>query len=369
MNINLLANVMNLSNAEYYVLVYSAFFIGCIVLSFLINRLFLRFLYTLGIREHDKIIRWGTASKPAVGGFSFFIVFLLSIACYSIFFDVNKVFLNKEFFGMMVSCILGFLLGLADDAYNTQPFLKFNAQLTCGVLLMVSGIQVHVSSWEPLNYFLTLFWVVGIMNSLNMLDNMDAIASSVAVMVILGAISIMMLNQDYSGIFMIILIGMLGSIIGFLFYNWHPSVIYMGDTGSQFLGVFLSAIGLKFFWQPHEVPVTELFDFRQFVIPILIFIVPIVDTTTVFINRILRKQSPFVGGRDHTTHSLAYIGLTDRQVALTVMGLSLMSILLVICIEKFIPVWTPVHTFLFIAYILMVLGIMFSITFFKTKSE
>ncbi|MBK5286197.1 MAG: undecaprenyl/decaprenyl-phosphate alpha-N-acetylglucosaminyl 1-phosphate transferase, partial [Bacteroidia bacterium] len=332
-------------------------------------RLFLRFLYTLGIREHDKIIRWGTESKPSVGGFSFFIIFLLSIVCYSIFFDVNKVFLNREFFGLLVACILGFLLGLADDAYNTQPFLKFNAQLTCGILLMVSGIQVNISSWMPLNYFLTVFWVVGIMNSLNMLDNMDAIASSVAIMVILGAISIMLLNEDYSGIFMIILIGMLGAIIGFLFYNWYPSVIYMGDTGSQFLGVFLAAIGIKFFWQPSTIPTVELIDFKTIIIPVLMFIVPIVDTTTVFINRIMRRQSPFVGGKDHTTHSLAYIGLSERQVALTVMGVSLLSILLVICIVKFITVWTPVYTFLFVAYILLVLGIMFSITFFKTKTE
>jgi UDP-GlcNAc:undecaprenyl-phosphate GlcNAc-1-phosphate transferase len=360
---------MNLTRIQYLVLIYSAFFVGSVVLSFLINRLFLKFLHTLGIRDSDKVIRWGASSKPAVGGFSFFIIFLLSIVCYSIFFDVNKMFMSREFFGMLMACILGFLLGLADDAYNTQPFLKFNAQLTCGVVLMVSGLQVNVSSWMPLNYFLTIFWVVGIMNSLNMLDNMDAIASSVAMMVILGAITMMLLNHDYSGVFMIILIGMLGALIGFLFYNWHPSVIYMGDTGSQFLGVFLSAIGIKFFWQPANIPSPELIDFRQFIIPILMFIVPIVDTTTVFINRIIRRQSPFVGGRDHTTHSLAYIGLTDQQVAFTVIGLSLFSILLVVFIEKFIALWTPFFTFIFVSYILLVLGIMFSITFFKTKSE
>ena len=359
---------MNLTQTQYLVLVYSAFFVGCVVLSFLINRLFLKFLYSLGIRDSDKVIRWGASAKPAVGGFSFFIIFLLSIVIYSIFFDVNKMFMSREFFGFLMACILGFLLGLADDAYNTQPFLKFNAQLTCGVVLMVSGIQVNVSSWMPLNYFLTVFWVVGIMNSLNMLDNMDAIASSVAIMVIVGAITMMLLNHDYSGVFMIILIGMLGALLGFLFYNWHPSVIYMGDTGSQFLGVFLAAIGIKFFWQPASIPSPEFIDFRQFIIPILMFIVPIVDTTTVIINRIIRRQSPFVGGRDHTTHSLAYIGLTDQQVAFTVIGLSLFSILLVIFIVKYIALWTPLFTFIFVSYILLVLGIMFSITYFKTKA-
>src|SRR5258706_550335 len=253
--------MITLTQNQYLVLVYSAFFVGCVILSFLINRLFLRFLFTLGIRSHDKIIRWGSSSKPSVGGFSFFIIFLLSVACYSIFFDVNKVFLNKEFFGLLVACILGFF-----------------------------------------------------------------------------------------------------------FYNWHPAVIYMGDTGSQFLGVFLSAVGIKFFWQAGTVPPSELIDFRQVIIPILVFIVPIVDTTTVFINRILRKQSPFVGGKDHTTHSLAYIGFSDRQVALTFIGISLFSILLVLCIEKLIPVLTAVHTFIFTAYLFIVLGILFSITFFKTKS-
>src|SRR5258706_10403013 len=309
--------MITLPEINYFFLVYSSCFVGCFFFFFLINLLFLRFLFTLGIRSHDKIIRWGSSSKPSVGGFSFFIIFLLSVACYSIFFDVNKVFLNKEFFGFLVACILGFLLGLADDAYNTQPFLKFNAQLTCGILLMVSCIQINISSWMPLNYFLTVFWVVGIMNALNMLDNMDAIASSFSVTVILAAICIMILGGDFSGIYMIILIGMLGAIIGFLFYNWHPAVIYMGDTGSQFLGVFLSAVRIKIFLQACARSPSELIDFRQALIPILVFIVPIVDTTTVFINRILRKQSPFVGGKDHTTHSPAYIGFSERHVALT----------------------------------------------------
>src|SRR5258706_6731614 len=104
----------------------------------------------------------------------------------------------------------------------------------------------------------------------------------------------MILGGDFSGIYMITLIVLLGLIIGFLFYNWHPAVIYMGDTGSQFLGVFLSAVGIKFFLQAGTVPPSELIDFRQVIIPILGFIVPIVDTITVFINRILCNQSPFV---------------------------------------------------------------------------
>src|SRR6187397_2049261 len=96
-----------------------AFFAATIIISLLINKLFLRFVSTLGIRNNNDgtIIRWGTQSKPSVGGFSFYIIFLLSIISYSILFDSNQVFLNREFIGLLLSTLLGFMLGLTDDAY------------------------------------------------------------------------------------------------------------------------------------------------------------------------------------------------------------------------------------------------------------
>src|SRR5258705_6874023 len=96
------------------------FSLATIVISVLINKLFLRFVSTLGIRNNNDgtIIRWGSQSKPSVGGFSFYIIFLLSIISYSILFDSNQVFLNREFIGLLLATLLGFMLGLTDDAYN-----------------------------------------------------------------------------------------------------------------------------------------------------------------------------------------------------------------------------------------------------------
>src|SRR5437868_12115585 len=116
---------------QYFYLVYGSFFLVSVLFSVLINRLFLKFVRTLGIRS-ESVIRWSSESKPSVGGFSFYILCLLSIIAFSIFFDSNKVFLNKEFIGFLLSTMLGFLLGLTDDAYNTQPWLKFFTQFTCG---------------------------------------------------------------------------------------------------------------------------------------------------------------------------------------------------------------------------------------------
>ena len=185
------------SEHQYLITVYGTYFIASILFSFLINRLFLKFVRTLGIRnQDDTVIRWGSQSKPAVGGFSFYILFLLSIITYSIFFDSNQVFLNKEFIGLLLASMLGFLLGLADDAYNTKPFLKFLTQVTCAVILMVTGTEISLSYVEPVNYVITIVWVVGIMNSLNMLDNMDAITSTVSISIILSAMVVMIFHQE-----------------------------------------------------------------------------------------------------------------------------------------------------------------------------
>src|SRR5215212_8527311 len=167
------------SNNQYFLLVFGVFFLLCIIFSLLINRLFLNFVKTLGIRNPgDAMIRWSSQSKPAVGGFSFYIIYLLAIVSFSIFFDSNKVFLNKEFIGILLATMLGFLLGLTDDAYNTKPLLKLAAQITCGIILAITSTVIKITPYEGLNYFITIFWTVGIMNSLNLLDNMDGVTGS-----------------------------------------------------------------------------------------------------------------------------------------------------------------------------------------------
>lgn len=351
------------TSSDYLLTVYGLFFVASILFSFLINRLFLKFVRTLGIRnQNDAVIRWGSQSKPAVGGFSFYIIYLLSIITYSVFFDSNQVFLSKEFIGILLATMLGFLLGLADDAYNTKPFLKFLTQVTCAIILMVTGTEITLSYLEPVNYILTIFWVVGIMNSLNMLDNMDAITSTVSISIILSALAVMTFHQEFESIYFMILIGVMAAIVGFLYFNWHPSKMYMGDTGSQFLGVFLAAIGIRYLWNA-EPPSGDLISARNLLLPLIVFLMPIIDTTTVVINRLSKGQSPFIGGKDHTTHALAYLGLSDQQVALVFWCMTLLSLLFVVIIEKFLLSWTHVYTLLFSIYVV----VMFSLFFYAAR--
>jgi UDP-GlcNAc:undecaprenyl-phosphate GlcNAc-1-phosphate transferase len=137
----------------------------------------------------------------------------------------------------------------------------------------------------------------------------------------------------------------------------------MGDTGSQFLGVLLGAMAITCFW---NTPFDDSHpsQTKQVILTLIVFIIPIIDTTTVTINRLARGQSPFVGGKDHTTHHLSYAGFSDRQVALIIGAISMFSCLItayVLSIEN----WTFKDAGLLTSYFLVVFCVLFYIS--KTK--
>lgn len=199
------------------------------------------------------------------------------------------------------------------------------------------------------------------MNSLNMLDNMDAITTTVSISIMLSALTVLIFHQELNSIYFIILIGVIAAMTGFLYFNWHPSKMYMGDTGSQFIGVFLAAIGIKFFWNESP-PSGDLISARNLLLPMIVFIMPIIDTTCVTINRLAAGKSPFVGGKDHTTHALVYLGLNDKQVAMVFCFITIISVLLVFLIEKYITAWTHLYTLLFAGYFMALLSVFYYAT-------
>jgi UDP-GlcNAc:undecaprenyl-phosphate GlcNAc-1-phosphate transferase len=152
---------------------------------------------------------------------------------------------------------------------------------------------------------------------------------------------------------LVMMVGVLGGLCGFLYFNWHPSKIFMGDTGSQFLGVFLAACGIEYLWgyKDHNGDILEL---KQFVIPMLMFIVPLIDTITVTTRRLMRKQSPFVGGKDHITHMLFFFGFKERKVVLILISISLFSIPLCVLLLGGVIEWTGMVTFCAFAYFAVV---------------
>lgn len=334
------------------------FFCGMTAFSLLINSILLRFVKTLGTKNQpNAVVRWSAETKPAIGGLSFFIVFLLTICIYSIIFDPAYIFDSIPFLGLLTASTLGFIMGLTDDAYNTRPVLKFLVQVLCGIILLQTGTRIDLFDSYALNSLLTVIWVVGIMNSINMLDNMDGISATVSGFIFVAVLGTLIIKGGFMHVDFLVFIGLLAAMAGFLFFNWHPSSMYMGDTGSQFLGVALAYAGIKYCW--NITPVDSAHNAWLGVAAlVLVFILPLADTITVTINRLLRAQSPFVGGKDHTTHNLSYLGLTDKTIALIYSLIAAISVVFYLLLVRFYHTsdFTPIlFSYLFFLFVFLFL--------------
>lgn len=335
------------------------FLIGGIVVSLICNKLLLSFSQSLGIRnKNDVTIRWSNQSKPSLGGISFFIVFLFSSIAFSIAFYDQNIFHNKEYLGLISAGCLAFLMGLADDAYNTKPLIKLGIQIACGVLFVLTGTIIDLTHFFYIDALLTVVWVIVIMNSLNMLDNMDGITATTVVFVLLSCLaSAWMFNGYGFDLWTILLISMIGGLFGFLKFNIHPSKIFMGDAGSQFIGLFVAFFAVKFLWNVG--PYTENHSWVGIVIGLVALTPAAADTLTVVINRLKRGQSPMVGGKDHTTHHLVYAGFKDIQVWYVFLTIGLLAFLLVIVMLFMVKSTIIYPIALFVLYFLIVFGYLY----------
>ncbi len=347
---------------------FGALFVCCLFFTVILNSILLKFLRTLGTKNQPGkvMVRWGAQSKPAIGGISFFIAFLLTLVAGAIIAE-DQILGNLQLIGWVLAASLAFITGLWDDAFNTNPLLKFGAQTACSIILIATGTYIQIFDLDILNYALTFLWIIGLMNSINMLDNMDAITTIVSLFILVFFQLVLALQAHISSYLMVVFLGLTATLLGFLAHNWHPSKLYMGDSGSQFLGLVLGAGAIHLCWNyPFSAP-TE-FDARSVILPIVVFLLPIADTTLVSINRIIHKRSPFVGGRDHSTHNFSYLGMRDDFVAVTYSFFSMINLVLAMGIILFITEWTFSWTLCYTCYILFFIFTLFFIARRNRKS-
>lgn len=347
------------------IFMYLVFFLGTLAFSFLINLILLRFIRKLGVKNQNNGERWTKDVKPAIGGISFYIIFLLSLALFPQVFETGYVFFDLKTVGVVLACTAGFLVGLTDDAYHTKPIYKSLTQIAVGILLIFTGTQIHLFHIDVIDKLITLVWVLGIMNSINMLDNMDGITGVVSLSIALTLIFLFFRFENFTNIYFILTTGLVSALLSFLYFNWYPSKMYMGDSGSQFLGALLAILGIEFFWNSNVMMIGESSIPRQMIVPLIAFLIPLVDTTTVVINRIANGTSPFVGGKDHTTHHLARIGLSDKNVARVILGFCLVSSILV-CYSFSVKNWSYLLYAIYLIYIVSVFAFLFSCTRIKS---
>jgi UDP-GlcNAc:undecaprenyl-phosphate GlcNAc-1-phosphate transferase len=244
-------------------------------------------------------------AMPRLGGVAIYLAFILAL----LFFG------DRSYVSQGVSIFLGATLvsfcGIWDDRWGMRPLLKLGiGQPLAALILVVSGIRINFLPHPILNILVTIIWVVGITSALNLLDNMDGLSAGVATV----ASAFFLLLAAMSGQYLVgsLAAALLGACVGFLVYNFNPASIFMGDTGALFIGFILAAVGIKLRFPGRM-------DIVTWMIPVLVLGVPIFDTTLVVISRLRRGLNPTTHpGKDHFSHRLVAMGLSQREAVMAI---------------------------------------------------
>lgn len=220
--------------------------------------------------------------------------------------------------GLAAAAVLIFAAGLWDDIHQLSPPTKLCIQVVAAVLVVSSGLVIHWTSFPLVRDAVTLFWLVGMTNAFNLLDNMDGLAAGIAVIgagFLALAASLAVGPASAVASVAVVLPALLGSAaLGFLIFNFQPASIFMGDCGSMFLGFSLGGLSLLGMASRARGFAPVLFA------PVFLLMLPILDTTLVTVARMLSGRPVSQGGRDHTSHRLVSLGLSERAAVLLLYG-------------------------------------------------
>ncbi len=251
------------------------------------------------------------APMPYLGGLAIYVAFMVFLLA-AVVRGHNDETPLLQGLAIVAGATLMVALGLVDDRLALPPSIKFAGQFLAAFVLFGVGIHFHFNNFPTLDAPVSILWVVGITNAFNLLDNMDGLSVGTAA---IGCVYFFVLallepaNKQFLVASMAIALG--GACLGFLYYNFNPARIFMGDAGSLFLGFMLAVLGLKInmngFPNLHAV---------NFFVPIVVLGIPIFDTALVTVSRLRRHVSPLQGGRDHTSHRLVLLGLTVREAVM-----------------------------------------------------
>jgi UDP-GlcNAc:undecaprenyl-phosphate/decaprenyl-phosphate GlcNAc-1-phosphate transferase len=244
--------------------------------------------------------RWHQKPTPLLGGVAIYVATLLVV--------LNFVHLDARLIGLVAGGTLLFITGLLDDWRHLRPHTKLIVQIIAACVLIVGGVQVETYNLATVAIPLTILWVVGITNAFNLLDNMDGLSAGTALIAATFLFAFSVSVQNAGAAVMALAVG--GAALGFLVYNFNPARIFMGDSGSMFLGFTLSGIALL---GTREMASDVFF---VLLVPAAMMGLPIFDTTLVTIVRTLEGRPLSQGGRDHLSHRLVALGLSERQAVL-----------------------------------------------------
>ncbi|MFJ7977683.1 glycosyltransferase family 4 protein [Peribacillus sp. NPDC096379] len=286
----------------------------CFVASIIITPLVKKFAIKIGATDKPNYRKVHQKVMPRLGGLAIYISFL-----------IGWVFLrpNDDLTNITIPLLIGgfiiIITGFFDDLFELSAKIKFMAQIVAAGVVVIGGVQVDYINlpfggelhFGILAIPLTILWVVGITNAINLIDGLDGLAAGVSSIALITISGMAILKGDLFVMSMALIL--LGSTLGFLFYNFHPAKIFMGDTGALFLGYMIAVLSLMGF---------KNITMISLIVPVIILGVPISDTFFAIIRRIKHKKPLSAPDKSHLHHCLLEVGFSHRQTVLLIYAMA-----------------------------------------------
>ena len=303
-------------------------FLVAVAISYVFTPIVRKFAIKIGavdVPKDDRRVH--KEAMPFLGGIAIFVSFVISVLLF--------LPLDGSTFAILMGATVIVISGILDDLKDLSPKAKLLFQITAAIILVLGGVKIEFitnpfSSTSTLVMIgwlsipITIFWIVGITNTVNLIDGLDGLAAGVAM---ISSISLMLVAYKFSYREITILAAIVaGGCLGFLPFNFNPAKIFMGDTGALFLGFILAAISIE--------GIMKSVATIAVVVPIIILGIPIFDTTFAIFRRLLNGQSIMAADKGHLHHRLLNMGFSQRKTVLILYGISAIFGLMAVLIAK-----------------------------------
>ncbi|MBO5180266.1 MAG: UDP-N-acetylglucosamine 2-epimerase (non-hydrolyzing), partial [Clostridia bacterium] len=301
-----------------------AFVIACVAAA-IITPFTIRLAFRVGaidVPKDDRKIH--SKAMPRIGGLAFIAGFAISTFVMFVCCEIDKTInlVDVNLLGFFAGAFVIVATGLLDDIKGIKPIFKLVGQLLAATCVVLSGIRIGYIEIpflemyglsELLSIIVTIGWIVGVTNAINLIDGLDGLATGVSAISVVSLLAIFLLNGA-ADIPLILVAALLGSLIGFLPYNFNPAKTFMGDVGSNFLGYTLATISM--------LGMAKTYTAMAIVLPVIVLALPIFDTLFAIIRRVLSGKSIMQADRGHLHHRLLDLGLSQRQAVLVLYAIT-----------------------------------------------
>ena len=279
-----------------------------------------------GAMDYPKSRGLNNEPVPLMGGLAIFIGFVAALSVTVVFVDE---FHTKQFIGLVIGGLIIVIAGILDDIYELSPKMKLSFQLVAACVVVFTGTKIDVIMWpfwevlKPLAPIFTIIWIIGLVNAVNLIDGVDGLAAGVTSIAAV-CLTILCVISGSTQLAVVLPAILAGACLGFLPRNFSPAELFMGDTGSMFLGYVLAVSSC--------IGVYKSYALLSIVISVFAMALPILDTLFAMLRRAIHHKPIMMADRGHLHHRLIDSGCTHKQAVMILYGLSTLSAILAVLI-------------------------------------